>query len=55
MASTWCSIKICLKVAFNNIYNKQRIFQHTVIDLNMELLVKIANDFKELYHGFLEL
>ena len=44
--STWFSMKICYKVAFNDIYNKQRIFQHPVIDLNMEFLVKILNDFK---------
>ena len=35
------------KVAFNDIYNKQRIFQHLVIDFNMELLVKIVNNFKQ--------
>ena len=39
--STWCSKKIC-KVAFNDIYNKQRIFQDPVIDFNLELLVKIV-------------
>ena len=44
---TWCSIKICQKVASNDIYNKQKIFHHTVIDLNMELLVKIVNNFKQ--------
>ena len=45
--STWCSTKTCHKVAFNDIYNKQRIFQHPVTDLNMEVLVKIVNDFKQ--------
>ena len=35
------------KVAFNDICNKQRIFQHPVIDLNMELLVQIFNNFKQ--------
>ena len=39
--------KICHKVAFDNIYNKQRLFQLPVIDLNMELLVKFVNDFKQ--------
>ena len=43
--STWCSAKIS-KVAFNDIYNKQ-IFQDPIIDLNMELLVKIVSDFKQ--------
>ena len=47
MTSTWCSTNICHKVAFNNIYNKQGIFQHPVIDLNMKLLVKIVNDLKQ--------
>ena len=32
--STWCCTKIWLKVAFNDIYNKQRIFQRAVTDLN---------------------
>ena len=51
------STKICHKVAFNDIYNKhnkQRRFQHPVIDfnmeltdLNMELIIKIVNDFKQ--------
>ena len=44
--STWCSTKIGHKVGFNDIYNKQKVFQHHVIDLNMTLLVKIVNDFK---------
>ena len=43
----WCSTKIYHKVAFNDLYNKPRILQHPVIDLNMELLVKIVNDFKQ--------
>ena len=33
--------------SFNDIYNKQRIFQHRITDPNMELLVKIVNDFKQ--------
>ena len=33
--------------AFNDTYNKQRIFQHPVIDLNTEFLVKIVNGFKQ--------
>ena len=44
---TRCSTKICYKVAFNDIYNKQIIFQHPVINFNMEIFVKIVNDFKQ--------
>ena len=45
--SIWSSTKTCHEVAFNDIQNKQRIFQNPVIDLNMKLLVKIVNDVKQ--------